>query len=545
MNFEVPGEAMTHQEGYRHEASTSGERLDRYWSMYLSGSGWSRTSIRKWIEGGKARVNEAVCRDPSYRVCQGDVLALETEEPGRGLIPDPGSLDVRWRDSHLAVVNKPPGLSVHPGGGEQEPTLAHRLLHHFPWLRDEEDARPGIVHRLDKDTSGLMAVALSDVGRRAMARQLAGRSVDKEYLALVHGRPDPDSGEITLPVGRDPAKRHRMRASPGEGRQAHSEYRVLRFFPDKEVSLVRVRIHTGRTHQIRVHMASIGHPILGDRIYGPQAFAAFQRRFPRTVARFVSRQMLHAWRIGFAPVDSGEHLSLTQPLPRDFWRVLVHLEKRTQRVGITGALGSGKSALTGLLSGDRVPRWDADESVARLYAPGEPGWEMLRRSFGDRYVPDAASPVDKKRLLREMSESEAIRREVQALIHPLVMGDLEDFFRGCEGRGMALAEVPLLAESGWSREGLFDVVVGVFCPDALRRRRLREKRGMDPDTIRGMETWQASQEEKLRQADLILTNPGDWQGLERAAAGLQSVLAGLRRRRLRRFLEWLRQEGLL
>ncbi|MCF8085494.1 MAG: dephospho-CoA kinase [Desulfohalobiaceae bacterium] len=536
---------MTHREGYRHEAGTSGERLDRYWSAYLSGSGWSRTRIRKWIEGGKARVNEAVCRDPSYRVRQGDALALEAEEPAPGLSPDPGALDIRWRDSHLAVVNKPPGLSVHPGGGEQEPTLAHRLLHHFPWLRDEGDARPGIVHRLDKDTSGLMTVALSPEGRKAMARQLARRNVAKEYLALVHGRPDPESGEITVPVGRDPAKRHRMRASQAEGKEARSEYQVLRFFPDKEVSLVRVRIHTGRTHQIRVHMASIGHPLLGDRIYGPQAFAAFKRRFSQTSARFVSRQMLHSWRIGFIPVGSSQAVSLTQPLPKDFWRVLVHLEKRTQRVGITGVLGSGKSALTGLLSGDRVPRWDADESVARLYAPGEPGWEMLRRSFGERYVPHARSPVDKKRLLREMSESESIRREVQALIHPLVMGDLEDFFRSCRGYGMALAEVPLLLESGGREEGLFDVVVGVYCPDQLRRQRLREKRGMDPDTIRSMESWQASQEEKLRNADLVLTNPGDWQGLERAAAGLHSVLAGLRRRRLHRFLDWLRRSGCL
>jgi 23S rRNA pseudouridine1911/1915/1917 synthase len=536
---------MRQGEVYRHEASASGQRLDQYWAAHLSGSGWSRNTVKKWIESGRARVNETVCRDPSYRVHEGDDLALEAEEPSQGLSPDSGALDIRWRDSHLAVVNKPPGLSVHPGGGEEEPTLAHRLLHHFPWLREEKSDRPGIVHRLDKDTSGLMAVALSPAGRRAMARQLAERSVDKEYLALVHGRPDPESGEINVPVGRDPARRHRMRASPAEGRSARSVYRVLRFFPDKEVSLVRIRIHTGRTHQIRVHMGHMGHPLLGDRVYGPRAFAELQRRFPRAVGRFVTRQMLHAWRLGFTPVGSGEAVTLIQPLPGDFRRVLLHLEKRTQRVGITGVLGCGKSALTGLLSGDRLPRWDADESVARLYAPGEAGWEMLRRSFGDRYVPDDRSPVDKKRLFQEMSRSESLRREVQALVHPLVMGDLEEFFRACEGHRMALAEVPLLVESGARWKALFDVVVGVHCPEGQRRRRLREKRGMDPETIRSLESWQASQEEKLRGADLILANPGDWAGLERAAAGLDSVLAGLRRRRLHRFLGWLRREGVL
>jgi 23S rRNA pseudouridine1911/1915/1917 synthase len=336
-----------------------------------------------------------------------------------------------------------------------------------------------------------------------------------------------------------------MRVDPGEGKAALSSYRLLRFFPDKEISLLQVRIHTGRTHQIRVHMSHMGHPLLGDRIYGPQAFAEFQRRFSRSTAKWVQRQMLHAWRIGFIPVERREAVVLTQPLPRDFLRMLLHLEKRVQRVGITGVVGSGKSALTRLLSGDKISRWDADESVARLYTPGESGWEMLRRSFGDRYVPDADSPVDKKRLFREMSESETLRREVQELIHPLVRGDLEDFFRSCEGRRMALAEVPLLLESGGRWDGLFDVVVGVFCSDALRRRRLQENRGMDPETIRRMESWQASQEDKLRKADLILSNPGDWQGLERAAASLDSVLAGLRRRRMHRFLDWLRHRHFL
>ena len=336
-----------------------------------------------------------------------------------------------------------------------------------------------------------------------------------------------------------------MGASRREGKEARTSYRVLRVFPDKEISLLLVRIHTGRTHQIRVHMAHLGHPLFGDRTYGPQALAAFHRRFGRTVAKFVSRQMLHAWRIGFTPVGSSETVSLTQPLPKDFRRVLLHLEKRTQRVGVTGVLGSGKSALTGLLSGHRIPTWHADESVARLYAPGEPGWEMLRRSFGQRYVPDEQSEVDKKRLFRDMSESGTLRREVQELIHPLVLRDLQDFFQRCQGHAMALAELPLLVESGGRFRELFDVVVAVYCPDALRRRRLREKRGLDAETIHNMESWQASQEEKVRNADLILTNPGDWQGLERAAEDLGRVLIRLRRRRLRRFLEWLGQRRFL
>ncbi|MCF8030245.1 MAG: dephospho-CoA kinase [Desulfohalobiaceae bacterium] len=536
---------MNRGEGYGYTASHSGERLDRFLAARLSGSGFSRNRIQKWIEAGRVRVNGEVCLHPGHRVREGDDLFLEADEPRQGLVPDAGDLDIRWRDSDLAVVNKPPGLSVHPAGGEQGPTLAHRLLHHFPGLQVEENARPGIVHRLDKDTSGLMVVALSSAGREAMTRQLAERTVHKEYLALVHGRPDPEEGEINVAMDRDPRRRHKMRAVRGEGKQARSSYGVLCFFPGKEASLVRIRIATGRTHQIRVHMAHMGHPLLGDRIYGPQAHAAFKRRASRSTLKLVPRQMLHSWRIGFRPADGSGPVTLTQPLPGDFLRLLLHLQKRTQRVGITGVVGSGKSALTGLLSGDKLPRWDADESVARLYAPGEPGWEMLRRSFGSRFVPDEQSPVDKKRLFREMSQSEALRREVETLIHPLVLRDLEDFFRRSEGWRMALAEVPLLVESGWQRGGPFDVVVGVHCPDALRRSRLQEKRGLDREMIRSMESWQSSQGAKLRGADLVLTNPGDWAGLKSAAARLESVLAGLRRRRLRCFLDRLRQEGIL
>ncbi len=535
---------MQGQMTHRCEAEDSGERLDLFWARHLRDKGISRSRIKKWILEGRALVNKAACHDPGYAVNAGDLLELEAELEERGLSPDPQGLDIRWQNEDLAVVNKPAGISVHPGAGDTgSTTLVNRLLHHFPGLSESESERPGIVHRLDKDTSGLMMVALSNRGEWELSRQLAERQVRKEYLALVIGCPDPPSGDIDVPIGRDPVNRHRMKADRHRGREARSSYSLLRYFPDKEVSLIRVAILTGRTHQIRVHMARIGHPLLGDKLYGPQAMAWIKKRLPAPLHRLLSRHMLHSWKLGLYPPQGQQMQHFTQPPPRDFWRLLLHLEKGTQRVAVTGALGSGKSALTGLVSGGIMPVWSADEAVARLYEPGQAGWEMLRRSFGERFVPESDAPVDKARLFREMSQSESLRREVQSLVHPLVFEDLRDFFNSKEGVRMALAEIPLLAESGRGAKSLFHVVVGVHCPDEMRRHWLARDRGLDPETVRGMESWQLPQEEKLRQADVVVTNPGSWQGLQEVALRLGKILARLRRRRMLRFFQWLlRQE---
>jgi 23S rRNA pseudouridine1911/1915/1917 synthase len=213
--------------------------------------------------------------------------------------PEDLPVEVLYEDESLIAVNKPTGLTVHAGAGAHAGTLVNRLVHHFHGLSQVGgEMRPGIVHRLDKDTSGVLLVARTDAAHRALAAQFAGRTVEKIYLALVHGKVRADSGRITKPIARDPVRRTRMTARLESGREALTEYRVRKRF--EKFTYLEVRIGTGRTHQIRVHLASIGHPVAGDRVYG---------------APPAERLFLHAWRIGFLSPATGERVAVEAPLP--------------------------------------------------------------------------------------------------------------------------------------------------------------------------------------------------------------------------------------
>ena len=523
----------------------AGHRLDKVLTEHLREAGVSRSKAVQWIRSGRVKIGGETASSPSRRVVQGDRIDLWAEEVvGGGLQGRPGQLDILWEDQDLALINKPPGLSVHPVGSEEETTLAHLLLHRYPQLRGPDPMRPGIVHRLDKDTTGLMLVGLSPRAQERLSRAFAERRVSKEYLALVHGIPEKAAGSIEAPLGRDPRSPSRMAVATEDGKEARSSYQVMASFPDKNLSLLRVVIHTGRTHQIRVHLASIGHPVLGDRAYGPQAFAALQSEQCR-LAGFATRYMLHAWRLEFIHPASGERLAFTQRVPRDYYRLLLQAFVRLQRVGITGAVGSGKTALTRLISADKIPWWSADDAVSELYAPGRDGWEMLRRTFGERFVPDETAPVDKERLFAAMLESPELRQEILEIVHPLVRHRLERFWRQQADKRVALAEIPLLVEAGWHRSKALDAVVGIYCPDQRRREWLRQKRGWSEEMISRMESWQHPQEEKLRQVDLPVDNPGEWESLAEKAGQVRSALLWLRRRKLRRFLDWLHGAGVL
>ena len=206
-------------------------------------------------------------------------------------------MEVLYEDAAVIAVNKPAGVTVHAGAGQSSGTLVNRLVHRFASLSQlGGELRPGIVHRLDKDTSGVLLVARTDAAHRALAAQFAGRSVEKTYLALVHGRVKAESGRITKPIARDPVRRTRMTARLGSGREALTEYRVRQRF--EKLTLLEVRIGTGRTHQIRVHLASIGHPVAGDRLYGAPA---------------ARRMFLHAWRIGFESPATGARVAVEAP----------------------------------------------------------------------------------------------------------------------------------------------------------------------------------------------------------------------------------------
>jgi 23S rRNA pseudouridine1911/1915/1917 synthase len=291
----------------------AGERLDVWLARVVPDL--SRARAQALIAEGRALVDGRPAR-PSRRVRAGEPVTVSVPPP-LPAVPQPEEmpLSVVHEDAHLLVIDKPAGVVVHPGAGAPSGTLVNALLFHVRDLSGVGGvARPGIVHRLDKGTSGLLVVAKDDVTHRGLVSQFSGRQVEKTYLAVVVGLPRAREGTIDSPIGRDPVHRKRMSVRAPRGRAARSSFRVLERLAG--AALLEVRIHTGRTHQIRVHLASIGHPVLGDPVYGG-------RRVP--VAAPAARPMLHAARLSFTHPVTGARLAFESPLPADFRAVLDRL----------------------------------------------------------------------------------------------------------------------------------------------------------------------------------------------------------------------------
>jgi 23S rRNA pseudouridine1911/1915/1917 synthase len=284
--------------------ATAGERLDHY--LHSRMGEFSRARIQAWIKDGLVRVNGAAAK-PSTILRGGEQIEVSpADPPPLKAEAEDAPIEILYEDAAVIAVNKPAGLVVHAGAGAHSGTLVNRLVHHFASLsKIGGELRPGIVHRLDRGTSGVILVARTDVAHRALAAQFSGRTTEKTYLALVEGRVNADSGRITKPIARDPAHRTRMTARLEHGRDALTEYRVLRRF--EKFTYLEVRIGTGRTHQIRAHLASIRHPVAGDKLYGAQA---------------ADRIFLHAWRIRFDSPATGERVTVEAPLPEELDRWL-------------------------------------------------------------------------------------------------------------------------------------------------------------------------------------------------------------------------------
>ena len=284
-------------------------RLDQF--LVEQELGLTRSRLHGLITGGQARLNGRTAK-PAQRVRAGDRVSL-TVPPRRrlDLLPQYLPLTVVYQDSDLVVIDKPAGLSVHPGPGHPDGTLVNALLAHCPDIQGIGDAiRPGIVHRLDKDTSGLMVVAKTEPAHHSLSAQIKARKVTKGYLALITGSLPDRQGRIDAPIGRDPRHRKRMAVVSG-GRQACTTYRVLEQMAG--YSLLELYLETGRTHQIRVHLAYLGHPLMGDRLYGKGS-------------PMLARQFLHAHHLGFAHPMSGEPLDLRSSLPEDLAEVVQALK---------------------------------------------------------------------------------------------------------------------------------------------------------------------------------------------------------------------------
>jgi 23S rRNA pseudouridine1911/1915/1917 synthase len=282
------------------EIDDAGKRLDQV--VHGRMPEYSRSRIQEWIKGGRVLVNGNAAR-PSHVVRAGESIDVEpAEAPPLHATAEEIPLDVLYEDRDVVAIDKPAGMVVHAGAGIHSGTLVNALLHRFATLSNVGGAlRPGIVHRLDRFTSGVLLVAKNDSAHQSLAGQFSGRQVEKVYLALVHGTVKRESGRIERPIARDPVRRIRMTARLDEGRAAWSEYRVLRRFAG--YTLLEVRIGTGRTHQIRVHLSSIGHPVVGDTLYGAPGNSNLGRYF------------LHAHRIRFHRPHTGEAVEVVSPLP--------------------------------------------------------------------------------------------------------------------------------------------------------------------------------------------------------------------------------------
>jgi 23S rRNA pseudouridine1911/1915/1917 synthase len=305
------------------ETGDAGERLDRWLTAHLVDR--SRAEVQRWIQDGRV-VRGAKTLKASYRLDAGDEITLHIPaSTAYSVEPEDIPLDVIYEDDDLLVINKPAGMVVHPAAGNWHGTLVNAVLFHVPNLEGVGGTgRPGIVHRLDKDTSGLILVAKHDRAHRALQAQFKARTVHKTYLALAHGQVTPRTGEIQAPIGRDPRQRKRMAVVMAhQGRPAVTRYEVLSYHtlqaghgrPSASFTLLACHPLTGRTHQIRVHLASIKHPLVGDDVYGGG----------RETGLACPRQFLHAQRIRFVLPSTGQEVEFTAPLPADLQSVLDRL----------------------------------------------------------------------------------------------------------------------------------------------------------------------------------------------------------------------------
>ncbi|WP_448579186.1 RluA family pseudouridine synthase [Thermaurantiacus sp.] len=297
-------------------AGSAGLRLDRALAIALPTH--SRERLKTLISAGEVEVNHAVARDPAARVKGGEAIRIRLPEAREAeAVAQDIPLHIVFEDEHLLVVDKPAGLVVHPAAGNPDGTLVNALLHHCAGRLSGIGgvARPGIVHRIDKDTSGLLVVAKTDPAHRGLARQFAAKTVGRRYLAVVLGVPAPPTGRIETNLARSPANRHRMAAvDPPRGKHAVTHYRVLE--PLRGAAAVECVLETGRTHQVRAHMAHIGHPLLGDSLYGGR----------RVMGCGIGRQALHARTLAFRHPLTLENLEFESQVSGDIQQLLIRLK---------------------------------------------------------------------------------------------------------------------------------------------------------------------------------------------------------------------------
>ena len=308
---------MEQQERYTFliDKETQSTRIDSVLSLLLSET--SRSFIQKLIEGGNLTVNGQQCTSKKYKVSEGDVVEITVPETEKLVIEAENiPLDIVYEDDDVLVVNKPRGMVVHPAAGNYNGTLVNAVMYH---CRDRLSSingviRPGIVHRIDKDTSGLLMIAKNNRAHESLSRQLAEHTITRKYTALVYNNFNEDEGTVDAPLGRDPKNRLRRAVVSENSKRAVTHWRVLERFG--KYTLIEAQLETGRTHQIRVHMAYINHPLVGDLLYGPKKQTIFQ-----------DGQLLHAGVLGFIHPSTGQYMEFSRPIPEEFQQVIEKIRR--------------------------------------------------------------------------------------------------------------------------------------------------------------------------------------------------------------------------
>lgn len=294
------------------EEDMKGTRLDVVLSLVIEEA--SRSHLQRLIDIGRVEVNGEVNASKKYKVKIGDAVRVTIPEPVHlNVTPEDIPLDIVYEDEDVLVVDKPKGMVVHPAAGNFTGTLVNAILYHCKTLSSINGViRPGIVHRIDKDTSGLLMIAKNDAAHRSLAEQLASHSITRAYRAVVYHNFQEDEGTVNAPIGRDPKNRLKMAVTQMNSKEAITHYRVLQRFGS--FTYIECRLETGRTHQIRVHMAHINHPLLGDAVYGP-----------KKKVMGVETQMLHARMLGFRHPKTGAYMEFASPLPQEFANIIKKL----------------------------------------------------------------------------------------------------------------------------------------------------------------------------------------------------------------------------
>lgn len=333
MSGSAADDEMLDVQAFRAESEDSGQRLDVF--LAAQSTGLSRSRIKALIVEGAVTLNDAVCSDPAKKIRACDVAEVSVPPPEDAVpAPEDIPLDVVFEDDDLVVINKAAGMVVHPAPGHSSGTLVNALLHHCGDSLSGIGGvrRPGIVHRLDRDTTGLMIVAKNDAAHRALSAQLSDRTLSRLYKALVWGIPPHRKGTVDEPIGRHPVSRQKMAVNRKNGRDAVTRYIVEKQF-GVAAALLECRLETGRTHQIRVHMAYAGHPVVGDPVYGMQrtGSASLLKKAgcgeqTREAVLSFPRQALHAWKIAFLHPGTGKEMGFETSLPPDMEALINHLK---------------------------------------------------------------------------------------------------------------------------------------------------------------------------------------------------------------------------